>query len=493
MGVKLAALNTLPPMRRAAVVFAAVVLLTGPTAIAFFTGGYFDAARAVATGVAWAVVLLLAVAGPLPLPASLPGRVAVAGLAGLAGWSAISILWAPLVEPAADNVQRFLLYLGVLLASVAVLRDRRLSRTVEPALAAGTLVVVGYGLAGRLLPGIVELERSLVAGGRLEQPLTYWNAEGLLAAMGFLLCVRLAGDASRQVSLRAAAAAGCAPLGAGVYLSYSRGALAVTVIGLVFLLAAAPTRPHLRAVMAGLLAGSAASLVSAAFRGVASLEGSAADQRREGAIVLALLVAIAGVAALVAVRMAAAERRDGDRVGVLRHARRLPAAAAAATVACVVGLIVGGLLESGRSSESAAASASRLVSISSQRYEYWRVGGRAFLDQPILGEGSGGFRVLWRREREVPAAALEVHSLVLEMATELGLPGLALMGAFLLGVAAAGRSALRAGAPLAPAACAVCATWLLHASIDWDWQMPAVTLPAIVLAGGLLAESERAG
>jgi O-antigen ligase/polysaccharide polymerase Wzy-like membrane protein len=311
--------------------------------------------------------------------------------------------------------------------------------------------------------------------------------------MGFLLCVRLCGDAARPVPLRAAAAAACAPLGAGVYLSYSRGALAVTVIGLVFLLAAAPTRPQLRAVLAGLLAGSAASLAAAAFRGVASLEGSGADQRRDGAIVLVLLVAIAGAAALAALRMAAAERREEERLGVLPHASRLPAVAAAATAACVVGLIVGGLLESGRSSESATASASRLVSISSQRYEYWRVGGRAFVEQPILGEGSGGFRVLWRREREVDAAALEVHSLVLEMATELGLPGLALLGAFVVGVALAGRRALAAGAPLAPGACAVCAAWLLHASIDWDWQMPAVTLPAMVLAGGLLAESERAG
>ena len=33
--------------------------------------------------------------------------------------------------------------------------------------------------------------------------------------------------------------------------------------------------------------------------------------------------------------------------------------------------------------------------------------------------------------------------------------------------------------------------WLLHATIDWDWQLPAVTLPALVLAGGLLAAAEQ--
>jgi O-antigen ligase len=78
----------------------------------------------------------------------------------------------------------------------------------------------------------------------------------------------------------------------------------------------------------------------------------------------------------------------------------------------------------------------------------------------------------------------------MEMATELGLPGLALLTLFLGGVGAGARQALRAGSPLAPAACAVCAAWLLHASFDWDWQMPAVTLPALILASSLLAGGE---
>jgi hypothetical protein len=480
-------------MRRAVPVLATAVLLAGPTVVAFFTGGYFDGARAAATAVAWAVVLLLALAGPLPLPRSGPGWLAAGALAALAAWSAISIAWAPLVGPAVDSVQRVLLYLGTLLAATAVLRDRGLARAVEPALAAGAAIVIGYGLSGRLVPGIVDLDRSLVAGGRLEQPLTYWNAEGLLAAMGFLLCVRLAGDPSRPRWMRAAAAAASGPLGAGVYLSYSRGALAVAVLGLIFLVAAAPVRPQLRAAVAALAAGVAAAVVAAAFRGVASLEGTGAEQRRDGAVVLAAFVVIAAVAALAAARMSDAERRDPALLEGLRHAGRLPALAFGAAAVCVVGLAIGGLAETGDSTESAEARPSRFVSISSQRYEYWRVGANAFLDRPLQGEGAGGFRVLWRMERDVDAAAVEVHSLVMEMATELGLPGLLLMGAFVFGVAAAGSRALAGGAPLAAGASAVCAAWLLHASIDWDWQMPAVTLPAIVLAGGLLAESERAG
>ena len=185
------------------------------------------------------------------------------------------------------------------------------------------------------------------------------------------------------------------------------------------------------------------------------------------------------------------EGRDENRRGRLAWADRLPAVAAAATALCVLGLVIGALGETaGHAGSSAGASASRLTSVSSLRYEYWRVGGRGFLDHPLKGVGSGGFRVLWREKRDVEASALEVHSLVLEMATELGVLGLILLGLFVGGVAAAGRRALRAGAPIAPGACAVCGAWLLHASIDWDWQMPAVTLPALVLAGALLAAAE---
>jgi O-Antigen ligase len=477
-------------MPRPAVLVSAAALLVGPTVLAFFAGGYFDGARAVAAGTAWALVLLLALAGPVPLPASRAGRVALIGLAGVAVWTAVSTLWAPLIGPAVESVQRLLLYIGFLLAAVATLRDPRVARAVEPLLALGALVAIGYGLAGRLLPGIVDLvsERSYGAAGRLEQPITYWNAEGLLAGMGLLLCVRLAGDRTRPIAMRVAAAAACAPLGMGVYLTYSRGALAVTVLGLVVLVAATPSWPQLRAAGIGLAAGGAAAVCSTV---LPSVSAPLAEQEREGLIVLAVLATIMVIAALVTALGIQAERRGSVRLGRLDIARRLPAVAGVAAALCVAGLVAGGLAEDADGSESAAGTASRYASVSSVRYEYWRVGVNAFAGDPVKGTGAGGFRVVWRQERDVPRAVTEVHSLPLEMAAELGLPGLVFFGLFVGGVAAAGRRALRQGAPLAPAASAVCVAWLLHAAIDWDWQLPAVTLPALVLAGGLLAAGEQ--
>lgn len=76
------------------------------------------------------------------------------------------------------------------------------------------------------------------------------------------------------------------------------------------------------------------------------------------------------------------------------------------------------------------------------------------------------------------------------MAAELGLVGLAAFALLVAGVALAARRAVRRRRALAAGPSAALLAWFLHASIDWDWQLPAVALPAIVLAGALVALSE---
>src|SRR4051812_20377872 len=176
-------------MRRATLAVTAAVLLAGPTALAFFSGAFFTQPRVIAAIVAWLAVLLLALTGPAPLPRSLPGWLAVGGLVAITAWSAASISWAPQRGPALETVERLVLYVGVLLVAIGVLRSSALSmRAVEPALAGGATIVICYGLSGRLLPGLIHLAHSTHAGGRLEQPITYWDSEGPAAAIGPLLC-----------------------------------------------------------------------------------------------------------------------------------------------------------------------------------------------------------------------------------------------------------------------------------------------------------------
>ena len=474
-------------MRRAVTAAAAALLLIGPTVLAFFSGGYFAQPRLVAAIVVWSLVLALAATGPAPMPRGTGGRLALAGFGLLTAWTAVSVTWAPLRGPAIESLELLVLYTGALTVAAAVFRTPRTLSALEPALAAGAALVIGYGLSGRLLPGIIELDRSKSAGGRLEQPITYWNSEGALAAMGVVLCARLAGDRSRPPAMRALAAAAVAPLGAGVYLSYSRGAIAVAMLGLAILVAAAPSRAQLRAAGVALATG-AASAATAAFPGVASLAGTLSDREREGAIALLLLACLAGSAAALTARWARAEHDRPGADAPLASSRRLAPLAAVAAAAVAAGLVLGGLGE--RPSEaqlSAGAAPGRLTTVSSNRYEYWRVGIDAFAHEPIRGLGAGGFRVAWLRERSIPEAVRDAHSLEVEIAAELGLAGLLMLALVLGGVAVAARDALltRQGAAAGP--CAAVLTWFLHASIDWDWQLPAVTLPAIVLAGGLIA------
>ena len=482
-------------MRRAVLLTAAGVLLAGPTALAFFAGGYFDRPRLLAAVVVWVLVLVAAVAAPHPLPVSPAGRAALAGLVILCVWTTASIAWAPMAEPATDAATRLLLYLGAFAAAIALLREATARRWIEPAFAFGAVLVTLYGLSERVLPGVFDLEESWTAGTRLHQPLTYWNAQGALAAMGLVLCARLAGSSARAPAMRMPAAAGCAPLGAALYLSYSRGAIAAGVLGLVVLLAAAPSRRQLRAVAGAVLTGSAAALAAAALPGVATLDGSRAQRIEEGAVMVAILLLLAALAALGTAWVA---RREGDgRLAAdgLPFASRLPGVAVAAVVLTAAGLIVGGLGERGDRSRVTAElnerrGAARLTSVDSRRYDYWRIGVAAISDEPVRGLGAGAFRVVWLRERPVEEGALEVHSLPLEAALELGFVGLLGLGLLVGGAGTAARVGLRRSRSEVAGPVAACTVFLAHASIDWDWQLPAVTLPALVMSGALVAVRE---
>jgi O-antigen ligase len=130
----------------------------------------------------------------------------------------------------------------------------------------------------------------------------------------------------------------------------------------------------------------------------------------------------------------------------------------------------------------------RLASVQSNRYAYWKVAVEAFADHPLAGEGSGGFRTAWLREREFRESVRDAHSLYLETAAELGLAGLLALGLLIAGCVLA---AVRAG-PAAAGSIAALAAFALHAGIDWDWELPALTLVALALAGGLIATQEPA-
>ena len=415
-----------------------------------------------------------------------PGRVAVAGLVDLR-LEAVSLTWAPLSSRRPTHWSRLLLYLGRPAGGRRAAPRSARARAVEPVLALGALVVIGYGLAGRLLPGVVDAAPLGPRGaGRLEQPMTYWNAEGPLAAMGLVLCARLAGAPRAPPAMRVAAAAACAPLGMGVYLSYSRGAIAAAVVGLIVLLAFVPQWPQLRAAIA--LAAGVRRRLRAALP-VPRSRGRPRTTSAKARSCWSLLVVVMLAAAVRSRRrpVGSAGRRSGSGGS---HRR----AAAARGAAAVRGAALVGAgrrrrrtvqRQRGRRCRRTGSRASRRDrAATTTGGSGWGVRG-----PPARGLGSGGFRVggvrsaPWARPRLSPLAPAGDGR-------RAGSAGAARLGCSLGGVAAGRPARPAARAPLAAGACAGGAVWRLHATIDWDWQMPAVTLPAIVLAGGLIAASE---
>jgi O-antigen ligase len=282
--------------------------------------------------------------------------------------------------------------------------------------------------------------------------------------------------------VRAGAAAAAVPLGMGCYLTFSRGAFAALAAGLIALTVLAPTLAQLRASIVVVVGGVAGALAAAASPSVRALDGTLSTREREGAIVLAVAVVLMAAAAAV----------------TLLPVRERPIAlprwsgwAALATIAAI--LVVPIVVAGGRQQAPPATGATnqRLASLGSHRYAYWRVALDTGIDHPIAGVGASGFRVQWLKRRHIDDAVRDAHSLELETFAELGLVGVALLAALLGGVAVAGLAAHRADPALVAGPAAALTVWAFHSAIDWDWEMPALTLLAVILAGGLLAHAER--
>jgi hypothetical protein len=133
---------------------------------------------------------------------------------------------------------------------------------------------------------------------------------------------------------------------------------------------------------------------------------------------------------------------------------------------------------------------SRLLSADSEnRWVWWTEAARAFGARPVQGWGAGSFGVVHLLYRRNTLTVQQPHSLPLQFLSETGLVGAGLgLGALVLllgaGVAAARRlSARSAGA--AAALLAVGAAFCVHGLYDWDWDIPAVTLPALIALGVL--------
>ena len=114
---------------------------------------------------------------------------------------------------------------------------------------------------------------------------------------------------------------------------------------------------------------------------------------------------------------------------------------------------------------------------------YWHVAWKEWELNRLLGSGAGTFDRYWLHYRTVGSFARDAHSLYLETLGELGPLGLALVLAVLLTPLLALRGRRD---PLLATAAGAYVAFLVHAGVDWDWEIPAVTLAGLACGSALL-------
>jgi len=448
---------------QAVAVFAALV------GTAFENGGFFPGTWTTVT-VAFLWLLALALLLDVPVELTRLDAVWLALIAAVVAWTALSIVWSLNERASVFEVRRGLVYLAAA-GALLLLGTRRSPQQVAAAVCGAASVVIVYALARYLLAPTAGPDQFQV--NLLFRPLGYANAVGIFAGVAAVLAVGLAARGSSPW-LRAPAAASLAPLTAAICLTASRASALAVVVGLAVMLAVDVRRVDLAACLL-VVAPVALVLVALCERADLTSGARAAGSGEGKARLLALSIALASC-----VLAFAPPVLDGAvrRIGGVDWRRLRPLAAVALMLVAAAAIL-------GRSRADA-------FFTTGYRPTYWRVAWREVTAHPFLGGGAGTFADYWSRygSATLQGGALDAHNLYLETLAELGVVGLLLVGSMLaLPLAAA---LLVRAQPLVSAAAGAYAAFLAHAAVDWDWEMPAVTLAAVACAVViLLAQRER--
>jgi hypothetical protein len=192
-----------------------------------------------------------------------------------------------------------------------------------------------------------------------------------------------------------------------------------------------------------------------------------------------------------------------ERVAVASDTRRLLGRiAAAALVVCVVVAAAGFLVHvrhpvgwldarwhNFKTLPAHETGSSHLVNLGSNRYDFWRVALNEFRSHPVAGIGARGWDVAYLQHGRSDETPRRSHSLELDVASEEGVIGLALLALLFvpLGIGLVRRARVDVlGAGLLGAG----AYFFVHSAGDWIWTFPAVGIPFFLLVGIGLTEDD---
>jgi tetratricopeptide (TPR) repeat protein len=134
------------------------------------------------------------------------------------------------------------------------------------------------------------------------------------------------------------------------------------------------------------------------------------------------------------------------------------------------------------------AHASHFGTVGTERYDSWRVAWDAFLAHPLGGLGQDNFADYYDVHGRTGISVQWTHSLEMRLLGHTGLVGTLAFVVFLIGALIAAIRARRSRDRLAKAVAGIALmpliVWFVHGSIDWFWEIPALTGPALMFLAG---------
>jgi O-antigen ligase len=471
---------------------AAVLGFVAVVSLGTFDGGYFPTSWGwAALGFSWVALLALVLRRAPSLPKW--GGVWLACLVLFGVCVAASTVWSADETRSILETERLFAYVAAATAVLLVVRRATIPHLLGGMLA-GITAVSAYALATRLFPERLGAFDP-VSGYRLSEPVGYWNVLGLLAAMGALLALGFVARA-RTIWGAGLAAAVLVVLAPTIYFTFGRGPWVALASG--FVIAVALDLRRVQLVVSALVAAplpAVAVVLASRSDALTHLGAALEDASREGhglALTLAVL-AVSNAAVVVAYALVA------RRVVVPRVLHRAAAVVLVLLAAGALALVFarfGGPVTLTRDAVHAFKQSGspamendlnqRLFSFSGTgRADLWRAAWRGYEEDKVLGTGAGTYEQSWHRYREVGNQNRDAHNLYLETLSELGPAGLTLLAAVLLIPFAAALRGRSAG--ITVGALGAYTAYVVHASVDWDWEMPVVTVAALFSGTALLA------
>jgi hypothetical protein len=465
--------------------------------LSFNSGGYFAASQGVVLAALAACVAIRVLVVRAPFAGFTRSSLIMLGaLAVYALWSLASSDWSHAPARALLGFSLTAVYLLAAALSVSVNRSERRVRWTLGLTWAAMLIVCVASLATRLRPDLFPTPAG-ISVNRLAFPLTYWNALGLFATIGLVLTMNLASSARGPVALRIFATATAPVFAVTMLLTFSRATVLLGAFSLLAYLIMARSPGLIGALIAAVPASAAALITTYHAKLIANADTSPAAVIEGRHLVVVIGLTCLAAAALRLALIGLDERRLP--LAISRRSRRAFVLGAVALVA-VFGVAFSGRIASSvhtflKSDTTSGTNdvRNRLGSIRiGGRLEGWRVALHMYDRDPLRGAGANTFALYWQRKSSSGGTALQTHSLYLQALSELGIPGLlAMFAALVVLLGGLWVRRRRASRSLWSALFLVGLLWAVHAGVDWDWQMPALTLPVIALAAAGLSRRGR--